>query len=73
MCDKESSSHLVMSEIFDSRPTGTLFGTYNKAWGDGAILIYMYYGIELDKLECINKNLYRRREYSHLMGVSDSL
>lgn len=39
MCDKESSSHLVMSEIFDSRPTGTLFGTYNKAWGDGAILI----------------------------------
>lgn len=41
--------------------------------GDGAILIYMYYGIELDKLECINKNLYRRREYSHLMGVSDSL
>lgn len=25
-----------------------------KFWGDGAILIYMYYGIELDKLECIN-------------------
>lgn len=65
-----------MSEIFDSliMYTGTLYGsTYNKAWGDGAILIYMYYGIELDKLECINKNLYRRREYSHLMGVSDSL
>lgn len=75
MCDKESSSHLVMSEIFDGliMYTGTLYGTYNKAWGDGAILIYMYYGIELDKLECINKNLYRRREYSHLMGVSDSL
>lgn len=41
MCDKESSSHLVMSEIFDSliMYTGTLYGTYNKAWGDGAILI----------------------------------
>lgn len=35
MCDKESSSHLVMSEIFDSliMYTGTLYGTYNKAWG----------------------------------------
>lgn len=40
-CDKESSSHLVMSEIFDSliMYTGTLYGTYNKAWGDGAIFI----------------------------------
>lgn len=62
MCDKESSSHLVMSEIFDSRPTGTLFGTYNKAWGDGAILIYMYYGIELDKLEYIwQQSLQKKR------------
>lgn len=75
MCDKEFSSYLVMFEIFDSliMYIGILYGIYNKVQGDGVIFIYMYYGIELDKLECINKNFYRRREYFYLMGVLDSL
>lgn len=71
MCDKESSSHLVMFEIFDSLQV--LYMVHTIKLGGMGLYLYMYYGIELDKLECINKNLYRRREYSHLMGVSDSL